>query len=49
MERHRAVADPGRCGRGAPAYKGFGIKQTRYRSSVERLVKNVLAAGRSRA
>jgi DNA/RNA-binding domain of Phe-tRNA-synthetase-like protein len=24
------------------AYKGFGIKQTRYRSSVERLVKNVL-------
>jgi DNA/RNA-binding domain of Phe-tRNA-synthetase-like protein len=25
------------------AYKGFGIKQTRYRSSVERLVKNVLA------
>jgi DNA/RNA-binding domain of Phe-tRNA-synthetase-like protein len=34
------------------AYKAFGIKQTRYRSSVERLVKNVLAgrpAGRSRA
>src|SRR4029077_1314354 len=27
------------------AYKGFGIKQTRYRSSVERLVKNVLAGG----
>src|SRR4051794_16323949 len=26
-----------------PAYKGFGIRQTRYRSSVERLVKNVLA------
>jgi DNA/RNA-binding domain of Phe-tRNA-synthetase-like protein len=26
------------------AYKGFGIKQTRYRSSVERLVKNVLAS-----
>ena len=25
------------------AYKGFGIKQTRYRSSVERLVKNMLA------
>jgi DNA/RNA-binding domain of Phe-tRNA-synthetase-like protein len=25
------------------AYKGFGIKQTRYRSSVGRLVKNVLA------
>src|SRR5690242_20520465 len=25
------------------AYKSFGIKQTRYRSSVERLVKNVLA------
>lgn len=25
------------------AYKGFGIKQTRYRSSVERLVKNVMA------
>ena len=25
------------------AYKAFGIKQTRYRSSVERLVKNVLA------
>ena len=25
------------------AYKGFGIKQTRYRSSVERLMKNVLA------
>ncbi|MEJ0077892.1 MAG: phenylalanine--tRNA ligase beta subunit-related protein [Alphaproteobacteria bacterium] len=25
------------------AYKGFGIKQTRYRASVERLVKNVLA------
>src|SRR5262245_49194717 len=25
------------------AYRGFGIKQTRYRSSVERLVKNVLA------
>jgi DNA/RNA-binding domain of Phe-tRNA-synthetase-like protein len=25
------------------AYKGFGIRQTRYRSSVERLVKNVLA------
>ncbi len=25
------------------AYKGFGIKQTRYRSSVERLLKNVLA------
>lgn len=25
------------------AYKGFGIKQTRYRSSVERLTKNVLA------
>ena len=25
------------------AYKTFGIKQTRYRSSVERLVKNVLA------
>ncbi|MGB9364674.1 MAG: phenylalanine--tRNA ligase beta subunit-related protein [Xanthobacteraceae bacterium] len=25
------------------AYKGFGIKQTRYRSSVERLIKNVLA------
>ena len=25
------------------AHKGFGIKQTRYRSSVERLVKNVLA------
>src|SRR3954454_17008833 len=25
------------------AYKGFRIKQTRYRSSVERLVKNVLA------
>src|SRR5215213_5091606 len=25
------------------AYKGFGINQTRYRSSVERLVKNVLA------
>jgi DNA/RNA-binding domain of Phe-tRNA-synthetase-like protein len=25
------------------AYKNFGIKQTRYRSSVERLVKNVLA------
>jgi DNA/RNA-binding domain of Phe-tRNA-synthetase-like protein len=25
------------------AYKGFGIKQTSYRSSVERLVKNVLA------
>ena len=25
------------------AYKGFGIKQTRYRPSVERLVKNVLA------
>lgn len=24
------------------AYKGFGIKQTRYRSSVERLLKNVL-------
>jgi len=30
------------------AYKGFGIKQTRYRSSVERLMKNVLA-GRSLA
>jgi len=30
------------------AYKGFGIRQTRYRSSVERLVKNVLA-GRSLA
>ena len=30
------------------AYKGFGIKQTRYRSSVERLVKNMLA-GRSLA
>src|SRR4051812_29879502 len=30
------------------AYKGFGIKQTRYRSSIERLVKNVLA-GRSLA
>src|SRR5437763_1334016 len=30
------------------AYKAFGIKQTRYRSSVERLVKNVLA-GRSLA
>jgi DNA/RNA-binding domain of Phe-tRNA-synthetase-like protein len=30
------------------AYKGFGIKQTRYRSSVERLLKNVLA-GRSLA
>jgi len=30
------------------AYKGFGIKQTRYRSSVERLVKNVMA-GRSLA
>ena len=30
------------------AYKGFGVKQTRYRSSVERLVKNVLA-GRSLA
>src|SRR4029079_17959452 len=30
------------------AYKGFGIKQTRYRSSVERLGKNVLA-GRSLA
>ncbi len=28
---------------GVAAYKGFGIKQTRYRSSVERLVKNVLA------
>jgi DNA/RNA-binding domain of Phe-tRNA-synthetase-like protein len=26
------------------AYKAFGIRQTRYRSSVERLVKNVLAA-----
>jgi DNA/RNA-binding domain of Phe-tRNA-synthetase-like protein len=26
------------------AYKAFGIKQTRYRSSVERLVKNVLAS-----
>ena len=26
------------------AYKGFGIKQTRYRSAVERLVKNVLAS-----
>jgi DNA/RNA-binding domain of Phe-tRNA-synthetase-like protein len=25
------------------AYKGFGIKQTRYRSSIERLLKNVLA------
>jgi DNA/RNA-binding domain of Phe-tRNA-synthetase-like protein len=25
------------------AYKGFGVKQTRYRSSVERLMKNVLA------
>src|SRR5262245_30560223 len=25
------------------AYKAFGIKQTRYRSSVERLVKNVIA------
>ena len=25
------------------AYKGFGIKQTRYRSSVERLLKNLLA------
>ncbi|HEX2216451.1 MAG TPA: phenylalanine--tRNA ligase beta subunit-related protein [Xanthobacteraceae bacterium] len=25
------------------AYKGFGVKQTRYRSSVERLLKNVLA------
>jgi DNA/RNA-binding domain of Phe-tRNA-synthetase-like protein len=25
------------------AYKGFGIRQTRYRSSVERLAKNVLA------
>lgn len=25
------------------AYKAFGIKQTRYRSSVERIVKNVLA------
>ena len=25
------------------AYKGFGIRQTRYRSSIERLVKNVLA------
>jgi DNA/RNA-binding domain of Phe-tRNA-synthetase-like protein len=25
------------------AYKGFGIKQTRYRSAVERLLKNVLA------
>jgi len=25
------------------AYKGFGIRQTRYRSSVERLLKNVLA------
>ncbi len=25
------------------AYKAFGVKQTRYRSSVERLVKNVLA------
>ena len=25
------------------AYKGFGIKQTRYRSSVERLIKNMLA------
>jgi DNA/RNA-binding domain of Phe-tRNA-synthetase-like protein len=25
------------------AYKGFGIRQTRYRSSVERLVKNVIA------
>ena len=30
------------------AYKRFGIKQTRYRSSVERLLKNVLA-GRSLA
>jgi len=30
------------------AYKAFGIRQTRYRSSVERLVKNVLA-GRSLA
>jgi DNA/RNA-binding domain of Phe-tRNA-synthetase-like protein len=27
------------------AYKAFGVKQTRYRSSVERLVKNVLAGG----
>src|SRR5436853_208768 len=26
------------------AYKGFGIKQTRYRSSVERLLKNALAS-----
>ena len=25
------------------AYRGFGIKQTRYRSSVERLIKNTLA------
>jgi DNA/RNA-binding domain of Phe-tRNA-synthetase-like protein len=25
------------------AYKGFGIKQTRYRSAVERLMKNILA------
>ena len=31
------------------AYKGFGIKQTRYRSSVERLVKNVLAGRAARA
>jgi DNA/RNA-binding domain of Phe-tRNA-synthetase-like protein len=30
------------------AYKGFGIKQTRYRSSVERLVKMCWRAGRSR-
>jgi DNA/RNA-binding domain of Phe-tRNA-synthetase-like protein len=27
------------------AYKGFGIKRTSYRSSVERLIKRVLAGG----
>src|SRR3954449_8643753 len=31
------------------AYKGFGIKQTRYRSSVERLLKNVARGPFARA
>ena len=47
MGRHGAVADSGIAAWRA-AYKGFGIRQTRYRCSVERLVKNVLA-GRSLA
>ena len=44
LGRHELSAIPGVAAWRA-AYKGFGIKRTSYRSSVERLIKRVLAGG----